>query len=56
MNQGKFVAEQEQGSARVAWVALFAVAACETIDGAGQDMSNAGQAISQESREVQAEM
>lgn len=35
---------------------LLALAACETIEGAGQDLSQAGSAISQESREVQSEM
>lgn len=32
---------------------LMAVAACETVQGAGRDMQHAGQAITQESREVQ---
>ncbi|SLN67304.1 hypothetical protein AQS8620_03140 [Aquimixticola soesokkakensis] len=36
--------------------ALLGLAACETIEGAGQDLSNAGQTISQESREVQSGM
>ncbi|MBU2889201.1 entericidin A/B family lipoprotein [Celeribacter halophilus] len=35
---------------------LLALAACETIDGAGQDLSTAGDALSQESREVQSDM
>ncbi|WP_417244804.1 entericidin A/B family lipoprotein [Celeribacter sp.] len=35
---------------------LLALAACETIDGAGQDLSTAGDALSQESREVQNDM
>lgn len=35
-------------------LALFAVAACETVEGAGQDLGAAGDAISQESREAQA--
>ncbi|NUB44446.1 entericidin A/B family lipoprotein [Fertoebacter nigrum] len=34
-------------------LALFAVAACETVQGAGRDLSTAGQAITQESQEVQ---
>ena len=37
-------------------LALLALAACETIDGAGQDLSTAGDALSQESREVQNDM
>ncbi|PYE85420.1 entericidin A/B family lipoprotein [Pseudoroseicyclus aestuarii] len=32
---------------------LTLLAACETVEGAGQDISSAGNAISQESREVQ---
>ncbi|NIY78001.1 entericidin A/B family lipoprotein [Celeribacter sp. HF31] len=35
---------------------LLSLAACETVEGAGQDISKAGSAISQESREVQSEM
>ncbi len=35
---------------------LCALAACETVEGAGQDIENTGQAISQESNNVQAEM
>jgi entericidin B len=33
---------------------ILAIAGCETVQGAGQDLSNAGSAIAQESREVQA--
>ncbi len=33
--------------------ALFGLAACETVEGAGEDLSNAGQTISEESQEVQ---
>jgi predicted small secreted protein len=33
---------------------LLALAACETVEGAGQDLQTAGEAISQESREAQA--
>ncbi len=33
--------------------ATFALGACETIQGAGQDISNAGDAITAESQEVQ---
>ncbi len=32
------------------------LSACETVQGAGQDISNAGDAISEESREVQADL
>ncbi|MCA0042844.1 entericidin, EcnA/B family [Celeribacter litoreus] len=35
---------------------LFSLAACETIEGAGQDISTAGGYIAQESREVQSGM
>jgi predicted small secreted protein len=34
--------------------ALLGVTACETIKGAGQDLENAGEAISQEANEAQA--
>ena len=34
-------------------VALLGLAACETIEGAGQDIETAGEAIQQESNEVQ---
>lgn len=34
----------------------FSLAACETVQGAGQDISNAGDAISEESQEVQNDM
>jgi entericidin B len=37
-------------------LALLGVTACETIEGAGQDLENAGEAISEEAREVQAGM
>lgn len=37
-------------------LSLFALAACETVEGAGQDISTAGQTIAEESREVQAGM
>lgn len=37
-------------------LALLGVTACETIEGAGQDMENAGEAISEEANEAQAEM
>ncbi len=35
---------------------LCALAACETIEGAGKDISKAGQAISSASRDVQSSM
>lgn len=35
---------------------LAAVAACETMQGAGRDMQHAGQAITHESQEVQSDM
>ncbi|MEL6509414.1 MAG: entericidin A/B family lipoprotein [Pseudomonadota bacterium] len=34
---------------------VIALAGCETVQGAGQDISNAGDAITEESREVQSE-
>lgn len=37
-------------------LALLGVTACETIEGAGQDMENAGEAISQEANEARAGM
>ncbi len=37
-------------------LALLGVTACETIEGAGQDMENAGEAISEEANEAQAGM
>ncbi|MDT1062892.1 entericidin A/B family lipoprotein [Paracoccus sp. CPCC 101403] len=38
------------------FLALLAVAACETVQGAGRDMQAAGQAVTRESREVQSGM
>ena len=38
------------------FIALLGLSACETIEGAGQDISKAGQTISEESRETQDEM
>ncbi|WP_460274003.1 entericidin A/B family lipoprotein [Celeribacter sp. ULVN23_4] len=35
---------------------LCALAACETVQGAGQDISKAGQALSSASRDVQSSM
>lgn len=37
-------------------LALLALAACETVQGAGRDMQAAGGAVSRESREVQSDM
>lgn len=37
-------------------LALLGVTACETIEGAGQDLETAGEAISQEANEAQAGM
>lgn len=34
-------------------VALFLLGACETIDGAGRDISRAGSAVSDTARDVQ---
>ena len=40
----------------IALLALLGVAACETIEGAGQDIENTGEAITDGAQEVQAEM
>lgn len=37
-------------------VLLLALAACNTIEGAGRDMQHAGSAISEEAREAEAGM
>ena len=37
-----------------ALMAVMGLAACETVQGAGRDLSTAGQVIQQESAEVQA--
>ena len=37
-------------------LAILGVTACETIHGAGQDIENAGEAISEEANEAQAGM
>jgi predicted small secreted protein len=37
-------------------LALLGAAACETIEGAGQDIENAGEAITEESQEAQSGM
>ena len=36
-------------------LALMALAACETVQGAGRDVQAAGTAVSRESREVQSQ-
>jgi len=38
----------------LALLALIALGACETIEGAGRDISTAGDVIAEESRDVQA--
>ncbi|MBT9247028.1 entericidin A/B family lipoprotein [Gemmobacter fulvus] len=35
---------------------LMALGACETVEGAGQDMQNAGAAVAEEAREAQSGM
>ena len=40
----------------IATAAAMTLAACETVQGAGEDISNAGAAISEESRDVQADL
>jgi entericidin B len=37
-------------------LSLLTLAACETIEGAGRDLENAGEVITEESMETQAEM
>jgi entericidin B len=37
-------------------IALIALTACETIEGAGRDIEGAGEAITDQSQETQAEM
>jgi predicted small secreted protein len=37
-------------------LALGALVACETVEGAGRDMSNAGRAITSESQQVQEDL
>ena len=37
-------------------LATLTLSACETVQGAGQDISNAGDAISEESQDVQNDM
>lgn len=40
----------------ICMVALSALAACETVEGAGQDISKAGSTISTEANKTQAQM
>ncbi|MCD1627428.1 entericidin A/B family lipoprotein [Seohaeicola saemankumensis] len=40
----------------IAILSLGVLVACETIEGAGRDVSSAGQAITTESQEVQEEL
>ena len=40
----------------LALIALGTVVACETVQGAGRDLSNAGDTITEESQEVQEEL
>lgn len=37
-------------------LAAFTLSACETVQGAGEDISNAGDALSAESRDVQSDL
>lgn len=37
-------------------LAVMALSACETVQGAGRDLSTAGQVVQQESAQVQSEM
>lgn len=37
-------------------IAILALSACETIEGAGKDLQDAGAAVSEEARETQADM
>jgi len=40
----------------LALVAVLGLAACETVEGAGQDIEKAGQAITNEAQETQSQM
>ncbi len=37
-------------------IAFLGLAACETVEGAGKDVSNAGDALSQTARDVQRDL
>jgi predicted small secreted protein len=45
-----------QPFAALALLGLFATTACETIEGAGRDIEDAGEAITEESQEVQSDL
>lgn len=40
----------------LALIALLTATACETVKGAGEDLENAGEAITEQAQETQAEM
>lgn len=40
----------------LALLTAFALSACETVEGAGKDIQNAGQAIETQANETQADM
>ena len=40
----------------IALLALLGLVACETVQGAGQDLENAGEVIQEEAQETQNEM
>ena len=40
----------------IALLALLGLVACETVQGAGRDLENAGEVIQDEAQETQAEM
>ena len=40
----------------LALLAVLGLAACETVEGAGQDIEKAGQAITNEAQETQSQM
>lgn len=40
----------------LALIALLSVAACETVKGAGQDIEKAGEAITDQAQETQADL
>ncbi len=40
----------------MALMTVFTLAACETVEGAGQDISNAGDAVSDSAQDVQSDL
>ncbi|MEL7253943.1 MAG: entericidin A/B family lipoprotein [Pseudomonadota bacterium] len=40
----------------LAFLSLFALAACETVEGFGQDVENGGEALQDASNDVQADL